>query len=77
MDRELGMDCSDVFIPFETMGTVVHFKMRLLTDWEIKHLPRIYITDDYCDLSDEFIFPGQKSRNEVEMQTIKSLMSGM
>ena len=76
MECKLGMDCRDVFIPFETMETVVHFEMRSLTDWEIKHLPRIYITDDHWDPSDRFIFPGQSCK-EVEMQNIKSLTSGM
>ena len=38
----IGMDCKDVFVPFEMMGMMVYFESRVPMDWEIKHLPQIY-----------------------------------
>jgi len=75
--QDLGMDCGELFIPFDTTGTVVHFELRVPTDWEIKHLPRIYITGNHWDPTDECLFPEQRNCEYAKMQTIKSLTSGM
>ena len=37
--HQFGIDGGDVFIPFDTTGTIVHFESRVPTDWEEKHLP--------------------------------------
>ena len=73
----LVIDCGKVFIPLITMGTVVYFDSRVPTDWEIKHLPKIYLSGDEWDPTDDGVFLGHKCREHVEMQTIKSLTSGM
>jgi len=75
--QDIGIDCGDEFIPLRTIGTNVYFESRVPTDWEVKHLPRIYITSDHWDPTDDSTFPEQKSREQIEMQTIKSMTSGM
>ncbi len=65
--RELGMHCDDIFIPFGMMGTVVHFESRAPMDWEIKHLPIIFLTDEQWDLSDDNVFPNPKTREGNKM----------
>ena len=44
--NEIGIDVEELFIPFNTMGTVVHFESRVLTEWETTHLPVILIMAD-------------------------------
>ena len=55
------MDCSEVFVPLDTTGTVVHFELRVLMDWEIKHLLWIYISGDQWNPMDNNIFPECKT----------------
>ena len=72
------MDCGEVFVPFDTMGTVIHIKSRAPTDWEIKHLPQIsYTSGDQWSPTDNDIFRECKTQEQMEMCTIKSLTSWM
>ena len=75
--NSIGMDCEDAFALFEMMGTMVYFELRVPTDWEIKHLPQIHITGNTWNPMDDSIFPAGKSWEQAELQTIKSLTSGM
>ena len=75
--QELRMDCSEVFYAFDTTDTVVPFKSRRPTDWEIKQLLQIYISGDQWNPTDNGIFPECKTWEQMEMHTIKSLTSGM
>jgi hypothetical protein len=40
------IDSEDAAIPFDTMGTVVHFESRVLTEWEKTRLPIILLTSE-------------------------------
>ena len=73
----IGVDCNNIYVPFDTKGTLVYFESRVLMDWEIKHLPRIHITGDRWNPMSDNVFPAGKSQEQREMQMIKSLMSGM
>ena len=48
-----GVASDTVFIPFDTMGTIVHFKSRVPNDWEAKHLPVILLTGETWNPSEE------------------------
>jgi hypothetical protein len=37
-----GINSDDTVIPFDTMGTVVHFESFVPPEWEKTHLPIIY-----------------------------------
>jgi hypothetical protein len=74
---KFGIDSEYAFIPFDTMGTVVHFESRVPTEWEKTHLPVILMTGDTWNPSEEVLRPGKKNRESIEMRTIQSLTSGM
>jgi hypothetical protein len=38
---QFGINGNEMFIPFNTMGTIVHFESRAPTDWESHNLPII------------------------------------
>ena len=57
ISQELGMDCGEVFLCFDTTGTIVHLESQAPTGWEIKHLPHIYISSDQWTPSDDTMFP--------------------
>ena len=40
-----GIDSEQAFIPFDTMGTIIHFESRVPSDWKKMHLPVILLTD--------------------------------
>ena len=44
--NEIVIDAEELFILFNTTGTVVHFESRVPTEWETTHLPVILITAD-------------------------------
>ena len=48
-----GVASDTVFIPFDTTGTIVHFKSRVPNDWEAKHLPVILHTGETWNPSEE------------------------
>lgn len=75
--RKYGIDSEYAFIPFNTMGMLVHFELRVLTKWEKTHLPIILMTGDTWNPSKEVLQLGKKNRESVEMRTIQSLTSGM
>jgi hypothetical protein len=54
---------------------IVHFESRVLTKWEMKHLPMVLLTGDQWDPSDELMYPERKSHEYMEMRTIQSLTS--
>ncbi len=39
---QFGINGNEMFIPFNTMGTIVHFESRAPTDWESHNLPINY-----------------------------------
>ena len=47
--NDLGIGAEELFIPFDTTGTVVHFESHLPKEWETTHLPIILITEDSWD----------------------------
>ena len=57
----IGMDYDDIYVPFNTKGTLVYFESRVLMDWEIKHLPHIHITGNRWNLTSNGVFPAGKS----------------
>ena len=44
--NELCIDAEELFILFDTTGTVVHFESCEPTEWETTHFPVILITAD-------------------------------
>jgi hypothetical protein len=75
--REFGIDNEHLFIPFDTTGTIIHFKSHVPTEWEKTHLPIILLTGDKWNPTEEVLRPERQSCENVEMRTIRSLMSGM
>ena len=73
----IGMDCDDIYVPFDAKGTLVYFELRVPMDWEIKHLSHIHITGNRWNPMNDGVFPAGKSQEQMEMQMIKSLTSGM
>ena len=55
--RDFGIDTEQAFIPLNTMGTVVHFKTHIPTEWEKTHLPTILITGEDWNLMEEVLRP--------------------
>ena len=68
-ENEIGIDAEELFILFDTTGTVVHFESRVPTEWETKHLTVILITADSWDPTtvDMSTGTGKRSREDVEM----------
>jgi hypothetical protein len=77
LKKDLGIQCDEAFIPCDSIGMIVHFEARVLTKWEMKHLPMILLTGDQWDPLDELMCPEQKSREYMEMRTIQLLTSRM
>jgi hypothetical protein len=73
--RGFGVNTDDVFIPFDTKGTVIYFESHVPTEWEKTHLPIILITGDTWSPSDEVLYLGKQSREDIEIQNIQSLTS--
>jgi hypothetical protein len=65
--RGFGVDTDDLFIPFDTTGTVIYFELRVPTEWERTHLPIILITGDTWNPSNEVLYLGKQSREDIEM----------
>ena len=55
----------------------MHFKSRVPTEWETTHLLVILITEDSWDPKTVDMSAGKRSREDAEMQTIRSLTSSM
>ena len=72
-----GINSEQAFIPFNTMGTIIHFKSRVPSDWEKMHLPVILLTDVTWNLNEEVMQYKGWSKEESEMRTIRSLTSGI
>ena len=47
--NKIGIDAEELFILFDTTGTVVNFGSRLPMEWETTHFPVILITADSWD----------------------------
>ena len=71
--RSFGINLEQTFIPFDTMGTVVHFELRVPTEWEKTHLPTILITGEDWDPMEEVLRPNVLSREDIEMRHLKLL----
>ena len=65
--REFGIDSENLFIPFDTTGTVVHFDTRVPTEWEKSHLPVILLTGEDWNPSEEVLRPSTLTREEKEI----------
>jgi hypothetical protein len=72
--REFGIEHDNIFIPFDTMGTVVHFKTRVPTVWESTHLPVVLLTGEEWNPSEEVLRPSRLTKEDAGMRSIKSLM---
>ena len=72
---QFGIDSENLFIPFDTTGTVVHFDTRVPTEWEKSQLPVILLTGEDWNPSEEVLRPSTLTREEKEMRSIKSLMT--
>ena len=59
--QHFGIDADQAFIPFDTMGTVVHFKTRVPTEWEKTHLPTILMTGEDWNPMEEVLRPSVSS----------------
>jgi hypothetical protein len=68
-----GINSENLFIPFDTMGTVVHFDTRVPTEWEKSNLPVVLLTGEDWNPLEEVLRPNLSTREEKEMRTIKSL----
>ena len=68
-DNAIGIEHDDVFIPFDTTGTVVHFQSRSPTDWEQQHLPVIILTSDRWDPGTLQMGSTHSSREQAELHT--------
>ena len=55
----------------------MHFDSRVPTEWETTHLPVILIASDSWDPTTVYSSAGKRSREDAEMQTIRSLTSSM
>ena len=75
--NELGIDAEELFVLFDTTGTVVHFDSRVPTEWETTNLPVILITEDSWDPKTVYMSASKRSQEDVEMRTISSLTSSM
>ena len=53
--RDFGIDGDNIFIPFDTTGTVVHFESRTPTNWEKTHLPVILLTGEDWNPTEEVL----------------------
>jgi hypothetical protein len=62
-----GIKSEQVLIPFDTMGTIVHFESRTPTEWEKTHLPVILITSDVWNPTKEVLRPARQSRESIKM----------
>ena len=71
--RPFGIDVENAFIPFDTMGTVVHFETQVPTEWEKTHLPIIILTAEDWNPMEEVLRYNMMSREDIEMRNIKSL----
>jgi hypothetical protein len=76
-NRFFGIDTDHTVIPFDTTGTVVHFKSQVPTEWEKTHLPIILLTSKEWNPTQEVLRPGNPSRESMEMRTVHFLTSGM
>jgi hypothetical protein len=74
--QQFGIDGNEAFIPFNTTGTIVYFETRVPTDWETRNLPIIMLTGEEWDPVNVGLGTG-RSREQAEMQTIRSLESGV
>ena len=77
MTRKFGIDSEHLFIPFDTTGTIVHFKSCVPTEGEKTHLPIILLTGHTWNPTEEVLCPGRQSCENIEIRTIQSLMPGM
>jgi hypothetical protein len=73
--REFGIEHNNIFFPFNTMGTVVHFETRVPTVWESTHLPVVLLTGVEWNPSEEVLRPSRLTKEDAEMRSIKSLMT--
>jgi hypothetical protein len=68
-----GINSENLFIPFDTMETVVHFDTRVPTEWEKSNLHVVLLMGEDWNLLEEVLRPNLLTREEREMRTIKSL----
>ena len=69
-----SIECDEVFIPFETDGTVIHFESRVPTDNDMRHLPVIILTADEWDPTSENIYPHKRTMLAVHSLTTGTML---
>ena len=74
---ELVIHAEELFILFDITGTVVHFDSHVPKEWETTHLPVIVTTTDSWDPTTVDMSADKLSRENSEMQMIRSLTSSM
>ena len=60
--NEVGIDAEELFVQFDTTGTVVHFDYRVPKEWETTHLHVILITADSWDPTTVDMSSGKRIR---------------
>jgi hypothetical protein len=60
-DLELGIQGDEACIPCDTKGMVIYFESHVPTDWEMRHLPTIFITGNTWNPHKEDIYPSGRS----------------
>ena len=70
-------DDDDIFILFDTTGTIVSFESRVPTEFEMSNLPVIVLTADQWDPGNVTLSKVSRTIEENEMRTICSLTSGL
>jgi hypothetical protein len=73
--RKFGIKADNIFIPFDTTRTVVHFDTQVPTVWESTHLPVVLLTGEEWNPSEEVLRPSRLIKEDAEMRNIKSLMT--
>ena len=71
-----GISTDSTFIPFDSTGTIVHFGSRVPTPFEMSHLPVIVLTGPDWDPAN-IDMQSTRTREDVEMATVRSLTSGL
>ena len=79
VQEHFGINCpeKELFIPFDTTGTIVYFELRVPNEWEKLHLPVLPLFPDRWDPQEDMIPSRGLTREQKEMKTIRSLTSGL
>ena len=62
LSYSVGIDAEEIFILFDTTGTVMNFESCVRTEWETTHLPVILIMADSWDPTIVDMSSGKRSQ---------------